>query len=167
MLEREGGRVSAVRMRREGANKRLAADAFLVCMGSFSPVLLAPVGIRVPIYPLKGYSVALPADDATAAPTVSITDEAMKIVISRLGNRLRAAGTAEVDGYDTELNAARCGAAVEGSDRPSVVVGRREQMGSGHSAGVGQWRSPAISGHTRTAAKFPVSGHPTGYILKM
>ena len=72
-------------------------------LGSYSPLLLAPLGIRIPVYPLKGYSITLPLGpaEAAAAPTVSLTDEAFKIVISRLGNRLRAAGTAELTGYDT------------------------------------------------------------------
>jgi D-amino-acid dehydrogenase len=64
------------------------------------------------VYPLKGYSVTLPLGPAEegAAPSVSLTDEAHKIVISRLGQRLRAAGTAELTGYDTEVNAVRCAA---------------------------------------------------------
>jgi D-amino-acid dehydrogenase len=83
------------------------ADACVVALGSYSPLLLAPLGIRIPVYPLKGYSITL---ETTEGPTVSLTDEAAKIVISRLGNRLRAAGTAELTGYDTRINAARCDA---------------------------------------------------------
>ncbi|HET9351523.1 MAG TPA: FAD-dependent oxidoreductase, partial [Burkholderiales bacterium] len=88
------------------------ADAYVVALGSYSPLLLAPLGIRIPVYPLKGYSVTLPLGPAEldAAPTVSLSDEARKIVISRLGNRLRAAGTAELAGYDTSVNALRCAA---------------------------------------------------------
>jgi D-amino-acid dehydrogenase len=90
----------------------LAADAYVVSLGSYSPLLLAPLGIRIPVYPLKGYSITLPLGpkEAAAAPSVSLTDEAFKIVISRLGNRLRAAGTAELTGYDTSVNPARCAA---------------------------------------------------------
>ena len=107
-LEAAGGRVEAVRLGRE----RLRADAFVVSLGSYSPLLLEPLGIRIPVYPLKGYSITLPLAPAhaDAAPTVSLTDEAHKIVISRLGNRLRAAGTAELAGYDTSLNSIRCDA---------------------------------------------------------
>jgi D-amino-acid dehydrogenase len=88
------------------------ADAYVVCLGSYSPLLLAPLGIRIPVYPLKGYSVTLPLGPAelAAAPSVSLTDEGFKIVISRLGNRLRAAGTAELAGYDTSVNPVRCAA---------------------------------------------------------
>jgi D-amino-acid dehydrogenase len=90
----------------------LKADAYVVALGSYSPLLLHPIGVRIPVYPLKGYSVTLllGPEHQAAAPSVSLTDEARKIVISRLGNRLRAAGTAELAGYDTTVNAARCAA---------------------------------------------------------
>ncbi|NJD34977.1 MAG: FAD-dependent oxidoreductase, partial [Betaproteobacteria bacterium] len=65
---------------------------------------------RVPVYPAKGYSVTLALPDGVAAPTVSLTDAAHKIVISRLGQRLRVAGTAEFTGYDTSVNPVRCAA---------------------------------------------------------
>jgi D-amino-acid dehydrogenase len=89
---------------------RMSADAYVMAMGSYSTPLLRSVGVRIPVYPLKGYSVTLPLGpaEAAAAPTVSLTDEAYKIVISRLGARLRAAGTAELNGYDTTLNEIRC-----------------------------------------------------------
>lgn len=103
-----GGRVTALRA--NGAT--FSADAYVVCLGSYSPLLLAPLGVRIPVYPLKGYSITVPLGpgEAAAAPTVSLTDEAFKIVISRLGNRLRAAGTAELTGYDTSINHVRCAA---------------------------------------------------------
>ena len=89
---------------------RMSADAYVMAMGCYSAPLLRGVGIRIPVYPLKGYSITLPLGPAeeAAAPTVSLTDEAFKIVISRLGARLRAAGTAELNGYDTSLNEVRC-----------------------------------------------------------
>jgi D-amino-acid dehydrogenase len=107
-IETAGGQVTAVRVQAGEAK----ADAYVVCLGSYSPLLLRPAGIRIPVYPLKGYSITLalgPAERA-AAPSVSLTDEAHKIVISRLGQRLRAAGTAELTGYDTRVNAVRCAA---------------------------------------------------------
>jgi D-amino-acid dehydrogenase len=90
--------------------ERYLADAYVVALGSYSPLLLGPLRIDVPVYPLKGYSITLPLGpaEAAAAPEVSLTDEAFKIVISRLGDRLRAAGTAELAGYDTSVNEARC-----------------------------------------------------------
>ncbi len=106
-IEVAGDTVTAIR-RRDGGRER--ADAYVVALGSFSPLLLAPLGIRIPVYPLKGYSVTLPLGPAElpAAPSVSLTDEASKIVISRFGNRLRAAGTAELAGYDASVNPVRC-----------------------------------------------------------
>ncbi len=108
-LETAGDAVSAIRLQ---AAERLTADAYVVSIGSYSPLLLAPLGVRIPVYPLKGYSITLPLGPAelAAAPTVSLTDEAFKIVISRLGNRLRAAGTAELTGYDTTVSSVRCAA---------------------------------------------------------
>jgi D-amino-acid dehydrogenase len=108
-IQATGGQVSGIRMEN---GEVLAADAYVVSLGSYSPLLLAPLGIRIPVYPLKGYSITLPLapEEAAAAPSVSLTDEAFKIVISRLGNRLRAAGTAELTGYDTTVNPVRCAA---------------------------------------------------------
>lgn len=111
-IEAEGDR--AVRVRIHGT-QAIEADAYVVSLGAYSPMLLAPLGIRIPVYPLKGYSVTIPldAEQISAAPAVSLTDEAAKIVVSRLGNRLRAAGTAELDGYDTSIDPVRCGAIIE------------------------------------------------------
>jgi D-amino-acid dehydrogenase len=108
-IEATGGQVGGVRLQN---GETVTADAYVVSLGSYSPLLLAPLGIRIPVYPLKGYSITLPLGpkEAAAAPSVSLTDEAFKIVISRLGNRLRAAGTAELTGYDTSVNPARCAA---------------------------------------------------------
>ena len=107
-LEVAGGRIAAARLGAE----RLEADAFVVALGSYSPLLLRPLGVRIPVYPLKGYSVTLPLPPALsqAAPTVSLTDESHKLVLSRLGERLRCAGTAELNGYDTSINEMRCAA---------------------------------------------------------
>jgi D-amino-acid dehydrogenase len=107
-IDAAGGKARAVVL----DNEAIGADAYVVALGSYSPLFLNPIGIRIPVYPLKGYSITLhlgPEHEA-AAPSVSLTDEAHKIVISRLGNRLRAAGTAELAGYDTTVNALRCAA---------------------------------------------------------
>lgn len=105
-LDIEAGEARAVRT----ANGRLEVDAVVVSLGSYSPLLVGPLGISIPVYPLKGYSVTLPLprELADAAPTVSLTDEAHKLVISRFDDRLRCAGTAELTGYDTTVNAPRC-----------------------------------------------------------
>src|SRR6185295_18224952 len=108
-LTTEGGRVSGVRLvRPDGGEEVLRADAYVVCLGSYSPLLLRPVGIRLAVYPLKGYSVTLPVADVAKAYGVSLTDDEHKLVFSRLGERLRIAGTAELNGYNTELNEVRC-----------------------------------------------------------
>jgi D-amino-acid dehydrogenase len=106
-MEAEGDRVARVRI---VGSEPIEADAYVVSLGAYSPLLLAPLAIRIPVYPLKGYSVTfeLAPGKAATAPEVSLTDEAAKIVISRLGNRLRAAGTAELNGYDTSVNGVRC-----------------------------------------------------------
>jgi D-amino-acid dehydrogenase len=91
-----------------GRYEVLQADAIVTAMGSFSVQLLKPLGIDLLIYPGKGYSATYDIIDPTAAPTVSLTDDGYKLVLSRLGNRLRVAGTAELNGYSRELNSTRC-----------------------------------------------------------
>jgi D-amino-acid dehydrogenase len=104
-LDASGGRINSVRM---ADGSRLAADAFVVALGSWSSALVKPLGLRLPVYPAKGYSVTIPLDSESVAPTVSLTDDGHKIVFSRLDNRLRVAGTAEFAGYDTSINQVRC-----------------------------------------------------------
>ena len=96
----------------EGRFQRLRADAYVLAMGSLSPLLAKPLGIELPIYPAKGYSVTMPVKDASMAHQVSLTDDEFKLVFSRLGDRLRIAGTAELNGYDRDLNRVRCEAIV-------------------------------------------------------
>ena len=94
----------------DGVPERMAADGYVVCLGVHSAALLRPLGVDLRIYPVKGYSVTLPVIDPRRAWTVSLTDDEHKLVFSRLGGRLRIAGTAEFAGYDTTLNPARCAA---------------------------------------------------------
>ena len=96
----------------EGRFQRLRADAYVLAMGSLSPLYAQPLGISLPIYPAKGYSVTMPVKDASMAHQVSLTDDEFKLVFSRLGDRLRIAGTAELNGYDRDLNRVRCEAIV-------------------------------------------------------
>ena len=103
------GEVEGIAVRHgEGLDEVMKADAYVVALGSYSPLLTRPIGIGLPVYPAKGYSASLPIRDASKAPRVSLTDDAAKIVITRLGNRMRIAGTAELSGYSTELNTVRC-----------------------------------------------------------
>lgn len=92
----------------DGHHRVLHADAFVMAMGSFSTPMLKPLGINLMVYPGKGYSATYLIKDSGAAPTVSLTDDGHKIVFSRLGDRLRVAGTCELNGYTRELNPTRC-----------------------------------------------------------
>jgi D-amino-acid dehydrogenase len=96
----------------EGGDERLTADAYVVALGSYSPLLLQRLGISIPVYPLKGYSITLPLEPGDEAPTVSLTDDSHKLVFSRLGDRLRVAGTAELEGYNTAVSEVRCQAII-------------------------------------------------------
>ncbi|MBS0322150.1 MAG: D-amino acid dehydrogenase [Proteobacteria bacterium] len=108
-LAAAGDRIEGVHVTdAEGRRDVLAADAIVVALGSYSPFLLKPVGVPCLVYPAKGYSMTLDVGAHQGAPSVSLTDLAWKIVLTRLGNRLRVAGTAELSGYDTSLNAVRC-----------------------------------------------------------
>jgi D-amino-acid dehydrogenase len=84
------------------------ADAYIVAAGSYSPLLLRPLKIRLPVYPVKGYSVTVPIRDETAAPVSTLTDETYKVAVTRLGDRIRVAGTAELSGYDVSVSPRQC-----------------------------------------------------------
>jgi D-amino-acid dehydrogenase len=126
-LEAQGDRIDAVRVagtddaqygagtdsRRHdhdasSRHETLNAEGIVVALGSYSPLLLAPIGVPCSVYPAKGYSVTIDVGAHRGAPTVSLTDLAWKIVLTRLGTRLRVAGTAELAGWNTELNTVRC-----------------------------------------------------------
>jgi len=104
-----GGRVAGVLL---DSGQSVAADAYVMALGSYSPLLLRPIGISIPVYPLKGYSITIDLAEGDVAPRISLSDGAHKLVMSRLGNRLRVAGTAELAGYDTSINEVRCKAIV-------------------------------------------------------
>jgi D-amino-acid dehydrogenase len=93
-----------------GNKLEVDADAYVVALGCYSVPLLRRLGLNLPITPAKGYSITIPLGGDSVAPSVSITDDAHKVVFSRLGNRLRVAGTAEFAGFDTAINAIRCAA---------------------------------------------------------
>jgi D-amino-acid dehydrogenase len=86
----------------------LSADAFVVALGSHSPRLLRPLGINIPVYPVKGYSATLPVGDRNLAPRSTLMDEAYKVAVTRLGDRVRVAGMAELAGYDLKLRRRPC-----------------------------------------------------------
>ena len=101
-------RISGVQIHADSRDEILTADAYVLALGSYSPLLVKPLGMRLPVYPAKGYSATIPLSAESIAPVVAMTDDAYKIVFSRLGQRLRVAGTAEFNGYNTELNTVRC-----------------------------------------------------------
>ena len=99
----EGDSVSAV-MTTAGP---LKAGAYVVALGNYAPMLVAPLGIRLPVYPLKGYSITVPIREHGSTTRTAIMDEHHKVMISRLGDRIRAAGMAELTGFSIDLNPAR------------------------------------------------------------
>ncbi|MCW0465245.1 D-amino acid dehydrogenase [Xanthomonas sacchari] len=102
-LQADGDRIDGVRI--GGRVER--ADRYVVALGSYSPGLLAPLGIRLPVYPLKGYSLTLPIRDAALAPTSTILDESYKVAITRFDARIRVGGMAELAGFDLSRPARR------------------------------------------------------------
>jgi D-amino-acid dehydrogenase len=157
-----GDAVSAVRCHDDaGRIESLTADAYVVAMGSYSPLVLRRIGVAALVYPLKGYSATIDVGGHRGAPTTSLTDVEAKIVISRLGERLRVAGTAEVNGYDTSLNAIRCDALVRRAFELFPDAGARD--------GVQFWTGlrPAtpsnvpLVGRTRYRNLFVDTGHGT------
>lgn len=102
-LEADAGRITAVRT----SAGRITADAFVVALGSYSPQIVAPFGIKLPVYPVKGYSITVPIMDDSLAPVSTVMDETHKIAITRLGDRIRVGGMAEIAGFDLSLNPKR------------------------------------------------------------
>ncbi|TCS64112.1 D-amino acid dehydrogenase [Varunaivibrio sulfuroxidans] len=99
----KGNRVGGV----ETATGVETADAYVLSLGSYSRKIAQDMGLNLPIYPAKGYSVSIPIENDEGAPMVSITDDAHKLVLSRLGGIFRIAGTAEFAGYDTTIDPVR------------------------------------------------------------
>jgi D-amino-acid dehydrogenase len=87
----------------------LRADQVVLALGSYAPQLLEPVGVRIPVYPVKGYSITVPITDAQYAPESTIMDETHKVAVTRLGDRIRVGGTAELAGYSLNLREPRRG----------------------------------------------------------
>jgi D-amino-acid dehydrogenase len=165
-LREAGGKLDHVEATdSEGRFQRLRADSYVLAMGSLSPIYAEPLGIRLPIYPAKGYSVTMPVKDASMAHQVSLTDDEYKLVFSRLtgpnSDRLRIAGTAELNGYDRDLNRVRC----------EAIVRRVEQLfpGAGDTTQASFWTGlrPAtpsnvpIIGQSKIPNLYMNTGHGT------
>lgn len=101
-LETAGGRIAGVRC----GTETLRADAFVVALGSYSTQLLSGI-VKIPVYPLKGYSITAPIVDAAKAPVSTVLDETYKIAITRFDDRIRVGGMAEIVGFDKKLRQAR------------------------------------------------------------
>ncbi|WP_230769032.1 D-amino acid dehydrogenase [Sphingomonas sp. Leaf4] len=102
-LVRQGDRVTGV----ETDRGVVRGDAYLVALGSHSPRLVAPLGLRLPVYPVKGYSITVPIVDEGRAPVSTLLDESYKVAITRLGDRIRVGGMAEISGFNNDLPDAR------------------------------------------------------------
>ena len=102
-LEADLGRITSV----QTSAGRIAADAFVLAMGSYSPALARPFGMRLPVYPVKGYSITVPIVNEDRAPVSTIMDETHKIAITRLGDRIRVGGMAEISGFNNHLHPKR------------------------------------------------------------
>lgn len=110
-FQRDGDKIGAV-MTDRGP---ITADAYVIAMGSWSRVWAKQLGLKLPLYPAKGYSATLAITEPSAAPNVSITDDEHKLVFSRLGERLRCAGTAELSGWSDAMDPVRANAIVRGA----------------------------------------------------
>jgi D-amino-acid dehydrogenase len=103
------GRIQGAEViRPDGLYETIRADAYVAALGCYTPHFVAPLGVPCNVYPAKGYSATFDITETAAAPTVSLTDRANKLVYTRLGNHLRVAGTAELSGYSRGLNTIRC-----------------------------------------------------------
>ena len=149
----------------DGRFMTLRADAYVLALGSFSPLLLKPLGIELPIYPAKGYSVTMPVRDARLAHQVSLTDDEFKLVFSRYtsaeGDRLRIAGTAELNGYDRNLNRERCQAIVRRVEQLFPGAGDREKAQFWTGLRPTTPSNLPLIGRTRIGKLFLNTGHGT------
>ncbi len=155
-LHKQDGRISHVQL--ESGEYLSGYDAYVMAMGAPSAVYLRQVGLYVPIYPMKGYSITVPANEH--APVVSITDTASKQVYSRLGDRLRVAGTAEFAGYNTDIRRVRI---------DPLIRGLRELFPQVDSSQIDEWAclrpstpdGPPIIGRTPLKNLWMNTGHGT------
>ncbi|GAA4347864.1 D-amino acid dehydrogenase [Variovorax defluvii] len=99
-LVTEGGRVAGVRV----GGELLQADRYVLAFGSYSRDFLAPLGLRIPVYPVKGYSLTVPLVDPALAPQSTVLDESFKVAVTRFDDRIRVGGMAELSGFDLRLN---------------------------------------------------------------
>jgi D-amino-acid dehydrogenase len=107
-LHTEAGRIAGV----QTDQGSITADSYIMALGSYSPLLLKKIGIRLHVYPVKGYSITVPVTEEKIAPVSTVMDETFKVAITRLGSRIRVGGTAELGGWSTRLREVRRGTLV-------------------------------------------------------
>lgn len=152
-----GGQITGVRV----GNEVLTADRYVAAFGSYSRGLLEPLGLDLPVYPVKGYSLTIPMKDEAAAPVSTILDETYKIAVTRFDDRIRVGGMAELSGFDLRLKDAR--------RKTLELVVNDLFPGSGHVAQAEFWTglrpmtpdSTPIVGPTRYGNLFLNTGHGT------
>lgn len=156
------GAISGIRIATSGGDtETIAGEAYVVALGSYSTQLLAPLGIRLALYPAKGYSVTMPVADPARAYHVSLIDDEYNLVYSRLGDRLRIAGTCELNGYDTTLNDVRCQAIVRRTNE--LFPGAGDVRNASYWAGLRPATPSNVPfiGKTRYAGLYLNTGHGT------
>ena len=107
-LVRRGGHIEGVRIAgADGVEQTLVADRYVLAFGSYSRALAASLGLDLPVYPVKGYSLTVPLIDAARAPLSTVLDETYKVAVTRFDKRIRVGGMAELAGFDLALNPRR------------------------------------------------------------
>ena len=152
-----GGRVTGILTQRG----MVTGNAYVCALGSYSTPLLRDIGMPLPIYPAKGYSATVPLNTPHSAPRTSLTDDDHKIVISRIGDTLRIAGTAEFDGYNTQINERRARTVLDAGIKlfPGVMEADQAEFWAGLRPLTPD--SVPVIGATRLGNLYINSGHGT------
>jgi D-amino-acid dehydrogenase len=156
-IEADGRRIVSVHTDRE----KITADAFVMALGSYSPLWLRRLGLYLPVYPVKGYSITASVMDAARAPRSTIMDETYKVAITRLGERIRAGGMAELSGYSTTLSEPRRATLARSLD--SLFPGAGDLGGASFWCGLRPMTpdGPPVLGQAGFANLFVNTGHGT------
>lgn len=156
-LRQEANRIVAV----ETAEGEIRSDIFVAALGSYTPALLKPLGLRLPVYPVKGYSITVPIVDETRAPVSTIMDETYKIAITRLGDRIRVGGMAEIAGFSNDLPRTRRATLEHSVEDLFGGAGNQEQATFWSGLRPMTPDGTPVIGATRFANLFLNSGHGT------
>ena len=157
-IHKNGNAISHIELEGENTEYLSGFDAYVMAMGSHSPIYLRQLGLYVPIYPMKGYSISF--DSNEYCPSVSITDDAAKQVYSLLGNRMRVAGTAEFARYDDKVRKVRI---------DPLIAGMKKLFPKAPQANLTEWAclrpstpdGPPIVGKTPFSNLYMNTGHGT------